>query len=386
MAQRRCITLTTLNNNITINKYTHCEGVFRMKNFEFPIEKTKTEGVTDAFKLDDPAERRTYFEAKAGVEIKKVKSYLEHNTFVAFLLGPKYSGKGTYSKLFGEIIGKEHVRHISVGDIVRDAYTKIKGENADPKLAAFLEKNYRGFMPLDDAIEALLGKSQAKLLPTELILTLVEYEISQSGRKALFIDGFPRNLDQVAYALYFGALMGYRDDPDFLVFIDVPESVIDERIKFRVVCPKCHTPRNTKLLRTKDVTYDEDTQTYHLICDDDDCEKAHLVGKEGDELGIEAIRDRIEVDKKVMGTLLELHGVPKIYLRNSIPVAKANKYVDDYEITPAYRYENNTDKNEVTVIEEPWTIKDENGEESYSLLPSPIVLSLIRQVATVLKL
>ncbi len=30
--------------------------------------------------------------------------------------------------------------------------------------------------------------------------------------------------------------------------------------------------------------------------------------------------------------------MPKVYLRNSVPVAKAKEYVDDYEITPEYSY------------------------------------------------
>ena len=75
-------------------------------------------------------------------------------------------------------------------------------------------------------------------------------------KKALFIDGFPRDLDQVSYSLFFRDLIGYRADPDIFILIDVPNSVIDERIKYRVVCPKCHTPRNLKLLATKQVEYD----------------------------------------------------------------------------------------------------------------------------------
>jgi adenylate kinase family enzyme len=357
-----------------------------MKNFTFPIEKKKVDGVTQIFSLDDPKERKEYFDQKAKKEIEKIRAYLKGKTFVAFLIGPKNSGKGTYSKLFAEAVGKEYSRHIAVGDIVRNAYANIKGDDADPNLMSFLESNYRGFMPLDEAIEALIGKSQDKLLPTELILALVEYEISRSEGKALFIDGFPRELTQISYALYFGALMGYRDDPDFFVFIDVPESVIDERIKFRVVCPVCHTPRNTKLLRTNKIEYDKADDLFHLICDDPDCKGARMVSKEGDSLGIEIIRDRIEADKKVAEVLLGLYGVPKIYLRNSIPVSEVSLFVDDYEVTPAYRYELKEGSDEVGVIEEPWTINDENGIESYSLLPSPIVLSLIRQIVKVLNL
>lgn len=358
-----------------------------MQYRQFPIFKTKVEGITQKFQLEDPVERRKYFDAKAGREIEKLRDWLRENTFVGFLLGPKNSGKGTYTKLFMEAVGGERVAHISVGDIVRGVHKDLADEGRKSELLQFLKKRYRGFITIEKALDVILGRDTKTLLPTEVILALVEREIDKIGKKAVFIDGFPRNLDQVSYSLFFRALIGYRDDPDFLVFIDVPESVIDERMKYRVVCPICQTPRNIKLLRTKEVGYDEKEKRFYLLCDNPSCDgygKSRMVSKEGDELGIEAIRERIEIDGKVMKTLLGLEGVPKVYLRNSIPVAAAKEYVDDYEITPAYRYELKGDK--VEVIEEPWVLKDDEGVDSYSLLPAPVALALIKQTAQVLGL
>ncbi len=357
-----------------------------MKDFSFPIFKTKIEGETRVFALDDPVERRKYFDLKARPEIEKLRTYLKKNTFVGFLLGKKNSGKGTYSKLFAEAVGPEYIRHISVGDIVRAVHSDFENNSKRGDLMRVLKKKYRGFMPLEDAIEALLGRSTEGLLPTELILTLVEREISRVGRKAVFIDGFPRNPDQVSHSLYFRHLMGYRDDPDFFVFIDVPEAVVDERMRYRVVCPKCHTPRNIKLLRTKEIGYDIKKKRFYLICDNSLCGGERMVSKEGDELGIEAVRERIEIDDAVMRKLMELEGIPKVYLRNAIPVSAAKEYVDDYEITPAYRYEWDSKSKQVQVIEEPWEVKDEEGIPSFSLLPPPIVVSLISQTAKILGL
>lgn len=338
--------------------------------------------------LEDPVERRKYFDLKAGAEIEKLRDYLQKgNTFVGFLLGPKNSGKGTYTKLFMEAVGVDHVAHISVGDIVRSAQQAAKDESKRKELIEFLGRRYRGFVKIEEIIESVTNWSVTKLLATEAILALVEWEVDRLGRKALFIDGFPRTPDQVSLALYFRALMGYRDDPDFFVFIDVPEAVIDERMKYRVICHECQTPRNTKLLRTKDVEHDAHEKKFYLLCDNPACEgfgKKRMIAKEGDELGIEAIRERIEIDKKVMKTLLDLQGVPKVYLRNSVPVDIAKNYIDDYEITPAYRYELEGDK--VKVVEEPWTIKDEEGKPSYSLLPAAVALALIKQTAQVLNL
>lgn len=357
-----------------------------MKDFSFPIFKTKIKGETRVFALDDPVERRKYFNLKARPEIEKLRIYLKKNTFVGFLLGKKNSGKGTYSKLFAEAIGPKYIQHISVGDIVRAVHSDFKNSSKRKDLMSSLKKSYRGFMPLEDAIKALLRRSTKGLLPTELILTLVEREISRVGRKAIFIDGFPRNPDQVSYSLYFRHLMGYRDDPDFFVFIDVPEAVVDERMKYRVVCPKCHTPRNIKLLRTKEIGYDANKKEFYLICDNSSCGGGRMVSKEGDELGIEAVRERIEIDDVVMQMLMGLEGVPKIFLRNAIPTASAKEYVDDYEITPAYRYEWDLKSKQVRVIEEPWVVTDEKGNPSYSLLPPPIVVSFIVQTARVLGL
>src|SRR3989338_7049938 len=293
----------------------------------FPVFKTKIGEVSQSFALEDPVERRKYFNLKARPEIEKLRKYLSKNTFIGFLLGPKNSGKGTYSKLFAEAVGTNSIRHISVGDIVRNVHKDFEDEDKKAEIDDFLKKNYRGLVPLNDALDALLGRSTKNLLPTEIILALVEREISRSEKRALFIDGFTRNINQISYSIYFRALMGYRDDPDFFVFIDVPEAVIDERMRYRVVCPVCQTPRNLKLLRTKNIGYDKAKKEFYLLCDNTTCLGARLVGKEGDEFGIEAIRDRIEIDAKVIKTLLDLQGVPKVFLRNSVPVDSAKEYV-----------------------------------------------------------
>ena len=359
-----------------------------MKGYPFPIFKTKIEGHPEKFMLEDPVERRKYFDLKAGSEIEKLRDYFSKgNTFVGFLLGPKNSGKGTYTKLFMEAVGGDHVAHISVGDIVRAVHKDLATNEGKKNLTDYLKKQYRGFLAPDVALEVITGRDQAKHLPTEVILALVQREIDRIGRKAIFIDGFPRNLDQISYSLYFRALIGYRDDPDFFVFIDVPESVIDERMKYRVTCPNCQSPRNIKLLRTKEVGYDTEKKVFYLLCDNPNCVgfgKARLVSKEGDSLGIEVIRGRLELEAEVARKIIDLQGVPKIFLRNSIPVNQSKDFVDKYEITPGYRYE--LDGDTPKVIEEPYVVKDDDGVESYSLLPAPVAVALIKQTAQVLGL
>ena len=357
-----------------------------MKNANFPIFKTKTEGVTEKFNLNNPDERRRYFDAKVGEEIKKLRGYLDNGkTFVAYLIGKKNSGKGTYSKLFMEAVGAKNIGHISVGDIVRDVHASLSDPARKKELTDFLEKNYRGFNTVDEAIAIIEGRDQSSLISTELTVALLKYEISRRPRQAIFIDGFPRGLDQVSYSIFLKELLGYRDDPDFFVFIDVAEQVIDERIKTRVICPVCKTPRNIRLAITKEIGYDESTKTFHLVCDDTACNGARMVTKEGDELGIEPIRKRLEVDDMISKHLLTLKGVPQVFLRNSVPVSVVKETTDDYELTPSYSFELDETKN-IKVIETPWTIKDDDGVQSYSLMPAAVALSLIKQVAKVLNL
>jgi adenylate kinase family enzyme len=356
-----------------------------MKNLSFPIFKTKSLPGAPLFDLNDPRERKKYFRFKAGTEIKKIQKYLENNTFLVLLLGKKGSGKGTYSKLFAEAVGGEKLVHLSVGDIVRAADEEVTDANRRRQLIDYLKHNYRGYYSLEAILEAQENRGVSKpLLPSEYILALIKREIEQVGRKAIFLDGFPRNLDQISYSLFFRDLIGFRDDPDFLVLIDIPKSVIDARIKTRVVCPLCQTPRNLKLFTTKRVGYDRKTKSFYLYCDSPGCKGVKMLAKEGDELGIEAIKDRLEADEQLIKRAFSLYGVSKILLRNSIPVNQAKQMVDDYEITPEYFYQRDSKKKMVKTLKKPWIVKDDNGVPSYSLLAPPVTIALIKQLADLL--
>jgi len=247
---------------------------------QFPIFKTKIKGLERKFNLTDPKEQREYFELKAGKEIEKLRKYLKGNTFVAYLLGKKNSGKGTYSKMFAELVSPERVDHFSIGDMVRTVDLELRDVKRKKELSSFLEKNYRGRFSKEEIFRILEKRNTKSLLPTELILALVKREIERRERKAFFIDGFPRDLDQISFSLFFRDLIGHRDDPDIFVLIDVSENIIDERIKWRRVCPICQTSRNLKLLPTSRVGYDEKQKEFYLICDNPNCKGAKLLSKE----------------------------------------------------------------------------------------------------------
>ncbi len=352
----------------------------------FPIFKTKIKGVTRRFNLIDPKEQNKYFALKTGKEIKKLRDYLKENTFVAYLLGKKNSGKGTYAKMFAEIVAPERVEHFSVGDMVRGIDEELADPEKKKELIKFLEKNYRGRLSLDEIIHDLEHRDTKTLRPTELILALAKREMERRERKALFVDGFPRDLDQIDFSLFFRDLIGHREDPDIFILIDVPENVIDQRIKWRRVCPVCQTSRNLKLLPTSKVNFDEKQREFYLICDNTNCQGAKMVQKEGDELGIGPIKERLKLDEKLIEQAKLLYGIPKIFLRNSIPVDLAKDYIDDYEITPEYYFEWDERSKRVKIKEKPWIVEDDEGILSYSLLPPPVVVALIKQLVEVLNL
>ncbi|MFH1575729.1 MAG: AAA family ATPase [Candidatus Nealsonbacteria bacterium] len=352
---------------------------------QFPIFKTKIKGLTQKFDLNNPQEREKYFELKAGKEIEKLRNYFKKGgTFIAYLLGKKNSGKGTYAKMFAEIVDPKSIEHFSIGDMVRNIDQELKDSKKRRELIEFLEKNYRGWTSSRDIISALEKRSTKNLLPTELILLLVKREIEKRPKKTIFIDGFPRDLDQMNFALFFRDLVGYRDDPDIFVLIDVPELVIDERIKYRRVCPKCKTSRSIKLLPTSKVGYDQKKREFYLNCDNPACTGPRMVPKEGDEKGIAPIKERLAKDGELLTRAAALYGIPKVFLRNSVLKSVADDYFDDYEITPEYSYEWGGQK--VTVKEKRWMVWDDQKRASYSLMPPPVVISLMKQMVDVLNL
>ena len=96
-----------------------------MKDLDFPLFKTKSTKYKK-FDLTDGKSREEYFEYKCASEIKKLREYLKTNTFVAFLMGKKSSGKGTYSKMFAEVVDKNKIASFSIGDMIRSFDSVVK--------------------------------------------------------------------------------------------------------------------------------------------------------------------------------------------------------------------------------------------------------------------
>jgi len=357
-----------------------------MKGVEFPILNTKVPNLTKTFDLADPVQRKDYFKQKAGSDIEKLKQYLKENTFIIYLLGKKGSGKSTCINFFKEAIGAEKIEHFAVGDIMRAIESELEDKDKEKELLDFLKREYRGFISPEKALDLLRKVNMKVLLPAELVLALVKREISKKEKKALFIDGFPRDLDQISYSLFFRDLTDYRKDPDVFALFDIPETILDERMKYRRICPKCQLPRNLKVLISKEIGFDKEKQEFYLICENPECEKERMVKKQGADLGIEEIRQRLNAEEELMKKAQNLYGISKILLRNSVPMDKAKDFIDEYEITPEYSFEWDEQNQKVKVIKKPWVILDDNNVPSFSVLAPVMALSLIKQLVKVLNL
>jgi adenylate kinase len=120
------------------------------------------------------------------------------------LIGPPGSGKTTISEKISEKFG---LFHLSPGEVLREEVRK------------------------DTTIGKRIGKiiDKGDLLPGNFVVDLVKLEI---GRKRKYLlDGFPRSLDQAK---------GIENMKlDMVIFLDVPEKEVIERLSLRWECPEC---------------------------------------------------------------------------------------------------------------------------------------------------
>lgn len=325
--------------------------------------------------------KNDFFEKRIGDKLKKLREYLGKNNFVVFFLAKKQAGKGTYAKFLGDLTDGKII-HISVGDLVRDAAVRAQDSVKRQDLIDDLKKYYKGKEKLDKVLEIFIegSKSTAQLLPTEVIMALIEQKISENQGKSIIVDGFPRSREQVTLALKMQADFEKKGTPSAFMEINCPEDVLLRRYVDRRVCPICKTPRNIKLLLTKEIEYDEKTGEFHLICERPECNKARFVAKQGDQDGLEQVKERQRevqamVDK-VKNEAPHLH----IVVHNSIPLKEAHKH-DSTDFTEEAELIWDTQKREVIRKFKPMVAINDEGEKVYSRWPEPVVVDMVDQLA-----
>ena len=141
---------------------------------------------------------------------------------IVILLGAPGSGKGTVAgKLASE---NEGLKHVSSGDLLRGAVAK--GTSAGVEAKGYMEKG--------------------NLVPDALIAQMIKDVVAETtGDVTMLLDGFPRNLAQAKILEEMGAPVKSA------VLIDVPDSIIQDRIAGRRTCPKCKAGYHVRNLPPK---------------------------------------------------------------------------------------------------------------------------------------
>ena len=141
---------------------------------------------------------------------------------IVILLGAPGSGKGTVAgKLASE---NEGLKHVSSGDLLRGAVAK--GTAAGVEAKGYMEKG--------------------NLVPDALIAQMIKDVVAETtGDVTMLLDGFPRNLAQAKILEEMGAPVKSA------VLINVPDSIIQDRIAGRRTCPKCKAGYHVRNLPPK---------------------------------------------------------------------------------------------------------------------------------------
>ncbi|MFS8641200.1 MAG: nucleoside monophosphate kinase, partial [Symbiobacteriaceae bacterium] len=128
-------------------------------------------------------------------------------------LGPPGAGKGTQAARLAERAG---VPQISTGDMLRAAV--------------------RAGTPL--GLEAKRYMDAGQLVPDDVTIAIVRERLAQDDcRRGFLLDGFPRTVPQAEGLA--GVLAELGVGLDGVLYFDVPDEVVVERLSGRRICPEC---------------------------------------------------------------------------------------------------------------------------------------------------
>ena len=166
------------------------------------------------------------------------------------LLGAPGAGKGTQAEL---LVRKLSIPAISTGNMLRDAMNH--------------------HTPLGEQVRQIMDSGM--LVPDETVLDLVSARIARDDCKNGFIlDGVPRTLSQAKALDAAGIVI------DYVISIEIDDSVIEDRMTGRRVCPACGSSYHVVNNRPK----------VEGICDN--CGKELVIRKDD---APETVRDRLAV-------------------------------------------------------------------------------------------
>lgn len=135
------------------------------------------------------------------------------------IFGPPGSGKGTYAS---RLVNKLGVPHISTGDLVRE--------------------EIRNKTPLGKQIEKY--SSSGTLVPDAVITDILKKRLTAELSKGFILEGYPRTVGQAKE-------LEKITKVDVVVNLNVPDSVIVDRLSARLQCKTCGAIYNEKTMKPK---------------------------------------------------------------------------------------------------------------------------------------
>ncbi|WP_299226731.1 adenylate kinase [Sulfurihydrogenibium sp.] len=184
---------------------------------------------------------------------------------IIIFLGPPGAGKGTQAQLLKERNG---FIQVSTGDLLREA---VKNQTELGKLA----KKYM---------------DEGKLVPDDLIISLIKEKLQEYADKNIIFDGFPRTIPQ-AESLD-NLLFQLDKNIDAVILFKIEDEEVVKRLAGRRVCPSCGA-------------------VYHVIYNppkiDEICDKCGTKLIQRDDDKEEVIRKRLEVYHQQTKPLIEYY-------------------------------------------------------------------------------
>lgn len=191
------------------------------------------------------------------------------------LIGAAGSGKGTQ----GDLIKKDfNLLKISAGDVLR-AYRQDKNAKHTATINSLIDK---GQLVPSEIVNEIIGEYMDKEV----------FKNKKSKYKGILFDGYPRQVAQLEFLDKFLASRGSKIN--LVVYINIAESALVERLAGRFSCAKCGEIYHKKTKPTK----------VDGVCDV--CGHTHFVSR-ADDADESAIRSRFDLFRKETKPVLDLY-------------------------------------------------------------------------------